>query len=209
MHCRGKCINAVAASEDNQQSMRRCVPLAIGLDQPIFKWQYRRAGQIMRCSWFAYPLTRQSNHAADRWARLVVTILWSEQDVRTLADWARLCGVSRGCLKTWCAAAHTTPKRSLDFARMLRGVVRANNQGYWDLENSLDLSDSRTVTRILSRGDLEGLPAGEIVSPLRFVARQRYVTDTRNLVALRLALLSSPPHSFIKPRLGLETISDR
>ena len=88
-------------------------------------------------------------HAARRWARAVARMIDSPADPRTVEGWGRTIGVSRGTLKAWCRALGVSSKRSLDLARLLRAVVRQTDEGIGP-EDSLDIIDRRTLTRLLS-----------------------------------------------------------
>lgn len=92
-------------------------------------------------------------HAADRWAHAVMALVPSPDDPRNLESWGRFIGVSRGALRMWCKVADMRPKESLDFARLLRAVVLAQGRT-WDPANFLDIVDSRSMARLLERGNL-------------------------------------------------------
>jgi hypothetical protein len=92
-----------------------------------------------------------SAHAAERWSRAVLAVLESPSDPRTLDAWSRIAGAATSTLRTWCIAAHCKPKASLDLARVLRAVQIANREGEWDPTNLLDVTDSRTLARLLVR----------------------------------------------------------
>lgn len=92
-------------------------------------------------------------YAAERWARAVVAVIDSPDDPRTLEAWARVAAAGRGTLRSWCRAAHVPAKASLDFARLLRAVVRSQDTG-WDPQNTLDIVDDRTLKRLFQRGGL-------------------------------------------------------
>jgi lantibiotic biosynthesis protein len=92
-----------------------------------------------------------SMHALARWARAVVSVIESPADPKTIDLWGRSIGVSRGALINWCRTAQLSPKRSLDFARVLRAVVR-QDRGVTP-ENLLDVVDLRTLDRLLALGN--------------------------------------------------------
>ena len=67
-------------------------------------------------------------HAIRRWVGIVVPVIDSPRDPKTVADWACWVGVSRGALRGWCRTAGLQAGRSLSLARMLRVVVRYPNE---------------------------------------------------------------------------------
>jgi FixJ family two-component response regulator len=128
-------------------------------------------------------------HAASRWARVVVRVIDAPSDPRTLHSWGRLVGASPGTLKNWCRMVGLSSKRSLDFARVLRAVVRQKTAGARP-QDSLDVVDRRTLRRLLSLGrskvDASGLPQ----HVEEFLQTQLFIKDTTALVELRRALIS-------------------
>jgi hypothetical protein len=123
-------------------------------------------------------------HAADRWAQAVTGILDCPFDPKTVSMWAKAIGVSEGALRDWCRVAHCRPKRSLDFARLLRALMQAQAHG-WDLFNLLDVVNERTMRNLLVRGGLPDLLSTK--APLtmdRFLLTQRYITNRVALATL-------------------------
>lgn len=125
------------------------------------------------------------NHAAERWAAIVLAVLDLPCDPRTLESWGRAVGAGRGTLRCWCRAAHLAPKASLDFARLLRAVVRSQDGG-WDPYNILDVVDSRTLKGLLRRGGLADRRGADDRPPTceEFLSRQRLVSQEAALRAL-------------------------
>lgn len=127
-------------------------------------------------------------HAATRWATIVAPIVTSADDVRTTDAWTRRVGVSLGTLKSWCRAAHLTPRRSLIFARLLRAVLLRQTHGL-RLEETLNVVDRRTFAKLLAfcggpHGETGGLPA----DPATFLVYQTAVTNIEAVRELRRAL---------------------
>jgi hypothetical protein len=89
-----------------------------------------------------YPL----NHAAEGWARLIIGVLQSPCDVRTVTAWARTVGHSATSLRLRCQAAHTSAKASLALARLLRAYMLRELYGGEILE-FVDVRDPRTLAR--------------------------------------------------------------
>jgi hypothetical protein len=137
-------------------------------------------------------------HAAERWARAVLAALDSPGDPRTLTAWGHTAGAARGTLRTWCRAARLSAKSSLDFARLLRAVVRSQGQS-WDPQNLLDVIDDRTMRRLLEQGGLLDHGAGGRPPDCQsFVNAQRLINDPAALRAVRAALGTrrKPPSGF-------------
>lgn len=123
---------------------------------------------------FLLPPQAWKPHAADRWAHAVMALVPSPDDPRNLESWGRFIGVSRGALRMWCQAADMRPKESLDFARLLRAVVLAQGRT-WDPANYLDIVDTRSMARLLERGNL---PRSAMRTPpgvFDFILKQRIV----------------------------------
>lgn len=93
-------------------------------------------------------VNRSAAHAHARWARVVVQVIDSRIDVKTLEAWAHWVGASPSGLKSWCRMARLSTRRSLIFARLLRAVARRRLEGYQP-EDYLDVSDTRTLTKLL------------------------------------------------------------
>ncbi len=81
-------------------------------------------------------------HAVRRWVGIVVPVIDSPSDPKTIADWAAWVGASRGALRGWCRTAGLRTGRSLSLARMLRVVVRYPDESP---ENLLDFADKRSI----------------------------------------------------------------
>jgi FixJ family two-component response regulator len=129
-------------------------------------------------------------HAASRWARVVVRVIDAPSDPKTLQSWGRVVGVSPGTLKSWCQMVGLSSKRSLDFARVLRAVVRHKTDGARP-QDSLDVVDRRTLSRLLSLGGSPGDARGLPLHVEEFLQTQLFIKDSTSLAALRRALKSS------------------
>jgi hypothetical protein len=138
-------------------------------------------------------------YAAERWARVVAAVVDSPEDPRTLEAWARVAAAGRGTLRSWCRGAGVSAKASLDFARLLRAVVRSRDAA-WDPQNTLDIVDERTLKRLFLRGGLLDLkrraPAPSWES---FVAGQRLVSDELALRAIASLVPSTAAASRPRP----------
>jgi hypothetical protein len=86
--------------------------------------------------------------------------------------------------------ARQKPKSSLDFARLLRAVIRSSASG-WDLSEFLNTGDPRTACRILQRA---GIVHAQRLTLEQILQKQRLIGDVLALLEIRRALqmLSSP-----------------
>jgi hypothetical protein len=102
--------------------------------------------------------------------------------------WGRLVGASRGTLGAWCRAARTTPRRSLELARILRALVltSGSESGFQDV---MDIVDPRTVSRMFRRAGLPGTGSQRVpISAREFVDCQQLVRNPAALCALAALL---------------------
>jgi FixJ family two-component response regulator len=113
-------------------------------------------------------------HAFRRWAELVARGVASPSDPRTLAQWGRIVGASRGALRSWCQVARISPRRSLLFTRLLRAVIR-HQQTQAGYEQLLDVVDRRTLMKLaVLSGSGDGVFPRTVEA---FFAQQRLVTE--------------------------------
>lgn len=124
-------------------------------------------------------------HAVRRWVRVVIPVIDSPKDPKTVADWASWLGVSRGALRGWCQTAGLRAGRSLSLARMLRVVVRYPDERP---ENLLDFADKRSIDSFLRLGRSDGPPCELPLDRHELLARQRWITDPLALRELAVAL---------------------
>lgn len=112
---------------------------------------------------------------------MILAVVKSRHDPRTLDAWGHVLGASRGTIRSWCYAARMSPKASLDFGRLLRAIIRA--QGLpWDLQELLDIVNERTVKSLLTRAGFPDLgPLGSPPSLDAFLERQRLVPRAAGL----------------------------
>jgi hypothetical protein len=126
---------------------------------------------------------------ADRLAMLMLAVAPLTADVKTLGDWAHAAHVSVGSLRGYCGAVDIQPKRALDFARLLRVVLRSN-RGDWEPTRWLAVSDLRHLRRLLARGGLLRLPGTGSPTIQTYLERQALIpfqSGTLRCVAARLA----------------------
>ena len=129
-------------------------------------------------------------NAYQRWVSVVLPVLDAERDPRTLAEWGRHVGASASTLRSRCAAAGQGAKASLDFARLLRLVVRAQAAGSgWDPAVELSSCDPRTAQALLGQAGLLNIPPGSTPPSVTFfLDGQRLVPEGRALADLKQAL---------------------
>jgi hypothetical protein len=124
--------------------------------------------------------------ASRRWAIIIAATLQLDRDVRTIDDWAREVGMGRAAIKCRCTNAGTSAKDSLDFARLLRVVLRHDTSG-WPLHDVLDVVDPRTLRRLLDRAHID--PSTRLAPTLdEFLEKQTFVTSQPLIAAVRVEL---------------------
>jgi hypothetical protein len=117
-------------------------------------------------------------HAAERWSTAVMRTVEADRDPRDLAGWGRHIGASVSTVRAWCYASRIKPKAALDFTRLLRAVVLGQDQRPWDLQNLLDIVDSRTLRRMLARGGIDRVMWVDRAPTIAyFLDAQRFVVD--------------------------------
>jgi hypothetical protein len=132
------------------------------------------------------------HHAVEHWADLVLAAVGAPEDPATLERWARLRFLSVSTLRARCCAAGVSPKKSLDFARLLRAVSHARAERCTPMD-LLDTKDVRTARSLLRRagisrpGDDGGWPTATT-----FLDRQALVTSPWALAVLRRRLEPLP-----------------
>jgi FixJ family two-component response regulator len=121
-------------------------------------------------------------HAAIRWVRAILPLLDADGDPRTIATWSRHIGVSSGALKAWCRLVHVSPKCSLNLARLLRALIRHRHFGF-PLEQSLDISDERTLSALLNAARVSYAVPPQTLEI--FLHNQTFVRDSFALAQLK------------------------
>jgi ActR/RegA family two-component response regulator len=152
------------------------------------------------CRFVARPAIRHcageaARHSAARWAAMVVRVIGCPRDPRTLDGWAQAVAMSRGTVRGWCHAAGLSPKRSLDFARMLRATVR-HQDGRLRPDELLDVVDRRTLRALLAMGRKGACAAAELPSTIEdFLEQQAWITDPAALREVHLACSVKSDHA--------------
>lgn len=124
-------------------------------------------------------------HAVRRWVSIVVPVIDSPRDPKTIADWASWVGVSRGALRGWCRTAGLRAGRSLSLARMLRVTMLYPRESP---ENILDFADKRSIDSFLRLGRSDGPPCKMPLGRDELLVRQRWITNPLALRELGAAL---------------------
>jgi ActR/RegA family two-component response regulator len=122
---------------------------------------------------------------AERWAALVMGVIDSACDPKTLEDWARAVSVSRSTLCECCRLVHVSPHDARDFARMMRAVAHCGHR--WLPEAVMDVADARTLTKLLRRSGMLGVTVTPMLDD--FLDRQALIpNDNPGLAALRMLI---------------------
>jgi ActR/RegA family two-component response regulator len=129
-------------------------------------------------------------HSVARWARLVMAVLDSPSDPRTLTEWGRVAAVSTGGLRNWCRTASLSARASLLFARVLRAVW-LSRAGTNRAEDLLDIIDRRTLVKMLdAAGGGDARLPGTVDD---FLEQQEFIRDPRALESVRIELRRRDP----------------
>ena len=125
------------------------------------------------------------SYALARWADIVVRSIRAPRDIPTLDAWSREVAVSKGGIRNWCHTAKLSPRRSLQFARILRAVMMQKGSG-GAAEDLLDIVDRRTLVKLtqLAGGTSASLP-GDVE---QFLRRQNIIDNVRAIRTIRAAL---------------------
>jgi DNA-binding NarL/FixJ family response regulator len=126
-------------------------------------------------------------HAITRWVRVVLPVIDSPSDLKTIAVWARWVAASSGAIRNWCRTAGLSAKRSLSLARMLR-VVTCDPGGTHGPENLLDFVDTRSLASFLKLGSATARPYSLPLGVDEFLSLQQWITDPIALRELIAAL---------------------
>ena len=128
------------------------------------------------------------HHSVERWAELMLAAVRAPEDPATLGKWARLSCLSISTLRARCYAAGVSPKKSLDFARLLRALAHAPVERCTPTD-LLDTKDLRTARAILKRAGLSRPQGGDgWPTTTGFLDRQALVTSPGAIAVLRRRL---------------------
>jgi ActR/RegA family two-component response regulator len=123
--------------------------------------------------------------AAERWALHVLKACESMRDLKTIEDWAAYIGVSYSSLRESCHVLGVSPHDARDLMRVLRAVLKSRRH-HCSPEVLLDVSDGRTLEKLLRRAALSG-DVADAVTPQRFLRDQHFIS--RENAGLRILML--------------------
>ena len=136
----------------------------------------------------AAPCFTMPRSTAERWAVRVLKASESDGDLKTIADWAMFVGVSYSSLCESCRLLSIRPHDARDFARILRVVIQSRLNDCQP-EALLDVSDRRTLNRLVSRAGIRLDDRHRFTSIDDFLRRQQFVDpNNQGLTALRRML---------------------
>jgi hypothetical protein len=163
---------AIAGDVGAPHNIESLVPLVLSLTNG-----HHNGGSSSRASVCA-------THAAERWAAVVVPVIDSPRDPKTLRMWARWVAASPGAIRNWCRTANLSAKRSLDFARMLRAVER-HRRDRTHLEELLDVVDRRTLVKMCRLGSTRPETSAQLPSSVEdYLRLQRWIDSQTALAAI-------------------------
>jgi len=127
----------------------------------------------------------EASHAIARWTDVIVRGVRSPKDMPTLNEWGKAVAVSKGGIRNWCYTANLSPRRSLQFMRVLRAVIKQQGSSS-SAEDLLDIVDRRTLAKVLTRagGTSRELPKNVD----QFFDRQQIIQNAKAVAAVRAAL---------------------
>lgn len=144
---------------------------------------------LQRCRETARAGVASDGSNAERLRSYVLRALDAEADFRTLGEWARAVGVSRSTLVQACRLMQVPPSQARDFSRFLRLVVLG--AGACDPATDLNVSDPRTLSRLVRRAGLATYHAGEPLTVTGYLSRQRFLPQDHPVVLALARTLSA------------------
>lgn len=132
-------------------------------------------------------VTTRPRPIAERWASLVLQVMQSDSDPKTMNHWAHTVCVSRTALCECCRLVHVLPHDARDFARIARAIYHSD--GRWEPEAVMDIADTRTLKKLLRRAGLDG-PIAEAPTLASFVERQQWIPQDNPAIAALSRLLA-------------------
>jgi DNA-binding response OmpR family regulator len=147
--------------------------------------------QRVAAEWPRVPpasLLRSPRSAAERWACFVLRGCEADHDLKTIADWAAVAGVSYSALTENCRLVGIRPHDARDFLRVLRALFHQKGQ-LKDFEHRLDVNDHRTMKTLLARASLTGTRDGAI-SLRAFIDGQQFVDPECEAVRLMINMIA-------------------
>ncbi|MGE3841560.1 MAG: response regulator [Vicinamibacterales bacterium] len=133
--------------------------------------------------------TQSPRSVAERWARYVLGACQADGDCRTVPKWARAVGVSRSSLAETSRLLGIRPREARDLMRLLRALIQARRHGC-SPQVFLDVSDSRTLRALLTKGGLASGVKTESLVLSEFLLLQRFVDPANEGLRVLMRLLS-------------------
>jgi hypothetical protein len=131
---------------------------------------------------------RAPRSVAERWALKVLRGCEADGDVRTLALWASVAGLSYSSLCEICRLVAIQPLAARDLTRVLRAVMQSRVHGC-RIGELLDICDRRTLNALMARAAVDPRREGRDISVDQFLTAQRFVPAGNAGLAMLRALL--------------------
>jgi FixJ family two-component response regulator len=131
---------------------------------------------------------RAPRSVAERWALKVLRGCEADGDVRTLALWASVAGLSYSSLCETCRLVGVQPVAARDLTRVLRAVMQSRLHGC-RIGELLDICDRRTLNALMARAAVDPRREGRDISVDQFLTAQRFVPAGNAGLARLRALL--------------------
>ena len=137
---------------------------------------------------------RSAGSTADRFANLMLQAMKSDTDPKTVTRWAQVAGVSYSTLSETCRLIRVHPHDARDMARMLRAIVSSKTHDC-QFDVLLDVSDRRTLNKLIDRSGLSGNPDGREVTIEAFFKSQRFIANDNEGLRMLWSALTNAHHS--------------
>lgn len=134
---------------------------------------------------------REFHSVVDECACLIWRACDSEDDVRTVGDWARAVGKGYSTLRALCYRADIAPEAAKDCARVLRALAETGGR-VASLESHLRYGDDRTLGPLLERAGLAARTPSEVLAVEDYLAAQRFIAADHPVLAAIRALVADP-----------------
>ena len=136
---------------------------------------------------------RSTGSTAERFANLMLQAMESDSDPKTVTRWARLAGVSNSSLAETCRLLRVHPHDARDLVRMLRAIVSAKIHDC-QFDVFLDVSDRRTLNKLIDRSGLNGDRGGREVTIEAFFESQRFIANDNEGLRVFWSMLTRVIH---------------
>jgi ActR/RegA family two-component response regulator len=126
---------------------------------------------------------------AERWALKVLHGCEADTDLKTLAAWAAVVGLSYSSLCELCRLLEIQPLAARDLTRVLRAVIQSRVSG-GRIGDLLDVCDRRTLDALMKRAAVSPRQRGREIPVDQFLASQQFVPAGNAGLEMLRALLS-------------------